>query len=175
MINLFHNRAFQNLLIMLCAVGVVALFAFSMRKPQSVVEGLPDGTNFDLKTNTQLEFEDLGIGAGNFRVDNCNNIPCSTAGLWIYYKDHPELDQKVRVQDGDTFIVGSYQIRVMTVSRRIFKSDFVRLSIKNISSPQTSLVADGEGNFLIVYAECLKLSLLTIHKVIYNGGLLWVI
>ena len=86
-----------------------------------------------LRSNTQMEYEDLRIGAGNFRKEKCideqgTEYKCLTAGLWIYYRNDSSLDQKVRVHAGQEVTIGIYQILINDVTDDS-KNPFVRLSI----------------------------------------------
>jgi hypothetical protein len=82
---------------------------------------MPDN-EFVIVSNTQLTYKDLKIGSGNFRMDNCpdpqgNDTKCLTAGLWLYYRDNPNLDQQVRVKKGDTLEIGVYEILVIDIQK----------------------------------------------------------
>lgn len=58
---------------------------------------------------------DLRIGAGNFFVDEPPEPPRLSAGLWLYVRDHDDLDQHVRVREGERIEIAGYTIHVDSI------------------------------------------------------------
>jgi hypothetical protein len=124
----------QLIFLILTIAVFLLLTGCSSNGDQSTTEDAVMAENeFKLKSNTQMEYEDLRIGAGNFRKEECTDqqgskSKCLTAGLWIYYRNDSNLDQQVRVQPGQVITVGVYQIQINDVVDDS-NTSFVRLAI----------------------------------------------
>jgi hypothetical protein len=79
---------------------------------------------------TQSQFgSDLRVGTGNiweeeYIDEDGTSTTGLTAGLWFFVRDHPELDQHIRVHRGQRIKIADYQIAVIEVEQ-----DGVRISL----------------------------------------------
>ncbi len=92
-------------------------------------------TRYHLKDNTQLTHSDLRIGAGNFWAEPEAAVAghargAIQAGLWIYVRQQPDLDQRRRVGAGQRFEVAGHVIDVIDV-----EADAVTLDIQSPDAP----------------------------------------
>lgn len=94
-------------------------------------------TRYHLKDNTQLTHIDLRIGAGNFWAEPGTAVVehehgTIKAGLWIYVRHQPDLDQRRRVGAGQRFEVAGHVIDVIGV-----EADAVTLDIQSPDAPSS--------------------------------------
>lgn len=124
-----------HLIFLLLTITVFLFLAgCSSNGDQSTTEDAIMADNeFILKSNRQMQYEDLRIGAGNFRKEDCADpqsakTKCLSAGLWIYYRNDSSLDQQVRVQTGQSIMVGVYQLQIIDVFEDL-KTSYVKLTV----------------------------------------------
>ena len=84
-------------------------------------------------SNTQTEYKDLKIGAGNFweeeYTDSSHNKKNGlTAGLWLYPKDGKNYTK--RVYEGEEFTFANYKFKILKVSQNPEKVELTIASEK---------------------------------------------
>lgn len=67
-----------------------------------------------------MEGDLIRIGVGNLLEEEYNDADQKLqsglrAGLWIFVRGHPDLDQHIRVSEGDIIEVVGYKIRVVEI------------------------------------------------------------
>lgn len=77
-------------------------------------------TEHYLANTTQLTYETLRIGAGNFWQETYadaagDTVEGTTAALWLYFRDTPDANTSLRVYPGMIIEEGGYRIRVLDV------------------------------------------------------------
>ncbi len=83
---------------------------------QKIDEGL-----YFVEASTQLTFDNnLRIGAGNIWEDEYSDEKGETArritaGLWIFVRNQPDLDQHIRVHKGQVVAIANYHISVVEI------------------------------------------------------------
>lgn len=99
--------------------------------------GLTNNTgngNFDLMENEKLyaaqetgqiivDGDELRIGIGNIRQETYTNqvgveLEGFTTGLWLFFREQPDLDQQMRAYEGQSLQVGDYKIRVVEINQQ---------------------------------------------------------
>ena len=99
--------------IILLAVAAVTFFVGS-RDNNLVVDYVGNGV-YRVKSNTQMQHENIRIGVGNFNrrdyVDDAGKtVSGETCGLWISVRDRPDLAETVSVHVGQIIAVENYNI-----------------------------------------------------------------
>jgi hypothetical protein len=73
-----------------------------------------------LASNTQATFDDVRVGAGNFRDEEYTDESGAkrrgrTGGLWIYVRGDASQDRKLRAHPGASFTAGQQRFEVVAV------------------------------------------------------------
>lgn len=98
----------------------------------------PGETKHQIENTTQLTFETLRIGTGNFWIEEYtteagDTAEGPTAGLWLYFRDTPDQDTKLRVYPGMVIEQGGYRIRVLEIGPETDDSrGYVQLGIQKL-------------------------------------------
>ncbi len=103
----------------------------SRRAASSRLRAAPAEDVYVLVTNTQGHWDDVSIGAGNFRDDD-EYVDASgqrrrgpTATLWIAVRDGPPVERGTRVYPGMTFEAGSNRFEVLAI-----EDDVIQLRVR---------------------------------------------
>ncbi len=92
----------------------------SRQLPTESINPVSENT-FQIYSNTQITYDDLKVGAGNFRKENFvtaagetkNDI---TAGLWIFHRTDNRLNKTIQVHTTEELIVGNYKLNVLKIA-----------------------------------------------------------
>jgi len=100
--------------------AVVAAIYLVGSRDNDLVVGYADNGIYRVKSNTQLQYENIRIGVGNFNrrsyVDETGGTTAGqTCGLWISVRDRPDLAETVTVHVGQVIRVGNYSINVSRI------------------------------------------------------------
>ena len=92
----------------------------------------------------------LRIGVGNlaretYLDERGHSVQGMRAGLWFYFRDHPESDTHVRAYEGQVLTIQGYTIRVVEIN-----PDDRMVVLEVNSSPRTNAWLSGlHGNFFL--------------------------
>jgi hypothetical protein len=76
--------------------------------------------DYRVPAGTQLTHADIRIGVGNIWRElaladgDAGRAPLG-AGLWIFVRDHPEHDRRLRVRAGDLLQIGDHVVTVLGI------------------------------------------------------------
>ncbi len=76
---------------------------------------------FHVPEGTQLIHDDLRIGVGNIARERAlvDGDPLRAAplgvGLWVFVRDHPELDRRLRARLGDRFTIAGHRVGIVAI------------------------------------------------------------
>ncbi len=95
---------------------------------------------FHVPEGTQLIHADLRIGVGNIARERAlvDGDPLRPAplgvGLWIFVRDHPERDRRLRARLGDHFTVSGHRVVVVAI-------DLDGVTLELVPQPDAAVVA----------------------------------
>lgn len=98
---------------------------------------------FHVPEGTQLIHDTLRIGVGDITRERglIDGDPLRSAplgvGLWVFVRDHPELDRRLRARTGDRFTIAGYRVRVVAID---LDSVTLELVAERTASPAVALV-----------------------------------
>lgn len=129
---MFNSRSITLVCLVLCLFLLAGCAG-----TQPTVEPFEDGYTTKIQEDNQVDFQHLSVGVKNFQKEPCVDNPkkkCLSAAVWVVDFEETDLRKPVRVQAGQTIIVGQYTILIVKIDQDR-NSGWIELSIKSSGTP----------------------------------------